>query len=89
MARKYDLKLNLCESVDNATANKISSCLCRYTNNQIKIFKMTASDSFDTNYRYDIYIDGNNQYMKKMPKKAEINNIEQFCNGIIYTMTSF
>ncbi len=89
MTKKCDLKLNLCESVDNATANKISSCLCRYTNNKIRIFKMTANDSNDTNYKYDIYIDGKNQYMKKMPNKAEINNLEQFCNGIIYTMATF
>ena len=51
--------------------------------------KMTANDSNDTNYKYDIYIDGKNQYMKKMPNKAEINNLEQFCNGIIYTMATF
>jgi hypothetical protein len=50
---------------------------------------MTANDSNDTNYKYDIYIDGKNQYMKKMPNKAEINNLEQFCNGIIYTMATF
>jgi hypothetical protein len=50
---------------------------------------MTAEDSFDTNYRYNVYIDGSNEHMKRKPVKAEINNIEQFINGIIYTMKSF
>jgi len=89
MAKIADIKLNLCESVDNATFTKIVFCLCRYTNNQIGVYRMTAEDSFDTNYRYNVYIDGSNEHMKRKPVKAEINNIEQFINGIIYTMKSF
>lgn len=84
-----DIKLELPESVNYSIANKIINVVLTYTQSQIKIYKVTSSDSNDTYYRYDLYIDGKNKYMKKKPNKQEIKNIQFFVSGIIYTMHSF
>lgn len=88
MAKIADIKIETSKPVKYQASSKIMQLVANYTDCRIRVYTVPNGD-INGEYIYDLYIDGSNKYMKKKPLKSEIQNIENFINGIIYTMNSF